>query len=215
MISGGVGTNRALPHQGEVGRFRVLCATTSGYCDAGVPLIVLDDVYASIENPLAENHGILVDLKGTLVELPELVLPARGAVLSQPLYDFLSSSLHVPRYCVLVESSLQVREYISDFRLRASAWTLYVRETKGRIQPSFTYATFDPQDEFSLEEAGEFVRTYVRDHDGTVTYTDFDEHVRRLDSKYPLSKVFVSSVAGAEEDLKKLASWGDSLGGFA
>lgn len=216
MVTGGVGTTRILPHRGEAGQYRVLCATSSGFCDAGIPIVVLDDVCAAIEKPLLENHGIEVDLKGRLVALPfdlkELVLPARGTELREPLKDWLSSALHIPRYFIAVETTLHVKRYTSDFRLKAAAWTLFARESGGQIQPSFTYASFDPRSAESLERACDFITGYVGTHGGTMVFTDFDEHVRRLDAKYPLSEVIRGRV-DARRDFEKLLSWGTALRG--
>ena len=103
--------------------------------------------------------------------------------MQERLRDWLSSSLHIPRYLIAVESSLEVKRYISDFRLKATGWTLFAREHRGETQPSFTYATFDPRTSQSVERASDFIGEYVRNHGGTVVYTDFDEHVRRLDAK--------------------------------
>ena len=70
MVSGGVGTNRFLPHAGEGGRYRPVCATSSGFCDAGIPIAMLEDVYLAIQEPLNRSQGLEVDLAGRVAELP-------------------------------------------------------------------------------------------------------------------------------------------------
>ena len=39
MVSGGIGTTRLNLHKSDQGDFCVLCATSSGNCDAGIPLV--------------------------------------------------------------------------------------------------------------------------------------------------------------------------------
>lgn len=217
MVSGGIGTNRTLSHETQNGSYRILCATSSGVCDAGIPIVCINDVYSKIQEPLIENSGIEVNIKGTLVELPfsidQILVPARGIELNQTLKDWLSTALHIPRYFILVESSLQVKKYISDFHLRASAWTLFDREVDNGIIPSFTYATFNPGKSSSLEKASDFITKYVNDHSGVTIYTDFDEHVRRLESKYNIGDLMDRQYNSqtAENDLNTFLAWGRSV----
>jgi hypothetical protein len=216
MVSGGIGTNRILAHQSPQGSYRILCATSSGVCDAGIPVVIPEDFCSRIEERLLEGKGIEVDLKGRLVSLPfhhnELALPARGSHLHDGLKDWLTSSLHVPRYLLIVESPLLIHKYISDHRLIASAWTLFATEGEDQVRPSFTYASFDPSNARSLQNAFAFLEDYVRKHGGNVIYTDCDEHVRRLDSKYSLNRILTEGVR-AHQDFNKIFDWGENVQG--
>jgi hypothetical protein len=217
MVSGGVGTNRLLPHAGESGKYRVLCATSSGICNAGIPVVLLEDVYEAIEEPLGEKQGLEVDLTGRLTELPfsdtEFVLPARGSPLEDTLREYLASTLHVPRYVLLVESSLLVKKYISDFGLRAAAWTLYAQEAEEGLRPSFTFSSFDPRDLGGIERSVDFINEYVRSYGGKIIFTDFDEHVRRLEARHSLAEI-MNGPSAVSADLARLKSWGKAVQGY-
>lgn len=217
MVSGGVGTNRFLSHKGDAGRYRLVCATSSGICDAGIPIAMLDDVYLAIQEPLTQSQGLEVDASGRIAELPfdaaELVLLARGSRLENDLRDFVGSSLHVPRYVLVVESTLQVKKYVSDFQLSATAWTLYgAQESDESIQPSFTFCSFDPRDANSIDQSADFLRQYIKDYRGKITYTDFDEHKRRLDARHFLDEIMNRS--SGSEDLREISKWVNVVSGF-
>ena len=158
-----------------------------------------------------------MDIEGVLSSLPfdarEIVIPARGAKVDDKIGHWLTTSLHVPRYFLFVESTLQVKRYISDFRLRASAWTVHSRVHQDRVSPSFTYATFDAHDNDSIRRATDFMTKYIRQHGGTEIYTDFDEHVHRFDAKYSIDKIMCNEVDTEVEmsDLQRILSWANSV----
>ena len=218
MVSGGAGTNRFLPHKGDAGRYQLVCATSSGICDAGIPVAMPDEVYTAIQEPLERNQGLEAVITVRLAQLPfdpaELVLPARGSKLEEELRDFVSSSLHVPRFVVLVDSALQIKKYVSDFRPRATAWTLYAaQESDESVQHSFTYCSFDPREPGSIDRSADFLRRYVKDYQGKIIYTDFDERVRRLDARHSLSEIMNGKAAGAS-DLGEVSKWANVVQGF-
>ena len=78
------------------------------------------------------------------------------------------------------------------------------------ILPSFTYSSFDPRDNQSLQRAAHFMVDYIKNHGGSVIYTDFDEHVGHLDAKYDLSEA-MSGPIDAKEDFNKLLAWSQTL----
>lgn len=218
MMSGGIGTNRLSTHRDVSGKpFRVLCATSSGICDAGIPIVVPEDVCSAILDPLMSGEGIEIDIEGTLSWLPfdnrEIIIPARGAVVEDELRNWLMTSLHIPRYFLFVGSTLQVKRYISDFRLRASGWTVYEKGNREDYTPSFTYATFDPSNKDTIRRATDFMTDYVEGHGGKEIYTDFDEHVPRFNAKYSINDIMGKKVDPEKEnsDLQRIISWAKSV----
>lgn len=214
LVTGGVGTCRVNVHEGENGkRYGLLCATSSGISDAGIPVVVEEDLYNSVRDSLHDHIGIEVDLTGRLLTLPfdstETVVPARGAEIPDSMKSLLTTPLEIPCYFLRIESRLEVRRRISDFRLEASAWTLYSDDDGAW---SFTYAAFDPRKRGDIERATQFLIEYVDRHRGNRIFTDFDEHVRRLDSRHPLHSVMAGN-ADFAEDFRQLLTWGSTLQG--
>ena len=222
VLGGGMGTNRLLPHQGQDGQYRLLCATSSGRCDAGIPVILREEVYAAIQERLAERQGLEVDLTGRLASLPfdpqEIELQKRRGIVSEmeePIREYLTTTLHVPRYVLLVESSLSVKSYISDFRLSASAWTCFRAVDENTLKPyySFTYTNFDPRDEATIQQAAERLLRYTRYEYAEKIYTDFDEHVQRLRDLpwYPLASIMSGDDTGDPEEIDQMVSLADEV----
>ena len=214
LVTGGVGTCRVKAHDGgNDKRYGLLCATSSGICDAGIPVVVEEAVYDSVCDALHDDGGVEADLTGRLMALPfdrvETLISARGAEIPDHMKSLLTTPLEVPSYYLRVESRLQVKKLASDFRLEASAWTLYSDDAGAW---SFTYAGFDPRAHGAIERATQFLTNYVDRHGGRRIYTDFDEHVSRLDSRHPIGSVMTGN-ADFSADVQELVTWGASLQG--
>jgi len=90
-------------------------------------------LYNSILDKLHDRQKtgncVEADITGRPLALPfdrgELLLPARGTVIPEDMKRLLRDPLQVPCYYLRVESELRITSYISDFQLKASAWTLY------------------------------------------------------------------------------------------
>lgn len=214
MRAGGIGTTRVLEHQTGGSTYKILCATSSGNCNAGIPVVMPKDVYHRIEDPLLTQTSLEVDVEGVYSTIPfryeDFILPAISADLQNTLKQWLAVALHVPKNCVLVESPLLIKRYISDFSLEAAGWTAY--ETKDK-NFSFTYATFNPRDEDSIIEATDFIKEYVKGHNGFHLLTDFDERIPRFDSLFPLKDVLENKVNPNDVELLKeeLSAWARSI----
>ncbi len=118
MVLGGRGTTRLESHLGNYD-YKVLCATSSGRCDAGIPLVVSKSIYEDIRNELQHEGSICANLRGFYSPLPlnyeELVLEAPGSELPAKLRSWLANSLHIPRYCLKVDSRLLIEKRKSDY----------------------------------------------------------------------------------------------------
>ena len=218
IVTGGVGTCRVMAHAGEgQKRYGVLCATSSGSCDAGIPLVLEEDVYHSVLDRLHDaqqvGNAIQADITGQLSALPfdrgELLIGARGAVVPEEIRGLLTQPLEVPCYFLRVESVLQTKTRESEYSLEASAWTLYSDQDGAW---SYTYAAFDPRDRTDIDRATEFLIEYVRRHRGRRIYTDFDEHTLRLDARHPIGRV-MDGVVNLAEDAGQFLTWANTLQG--
>jgi len=199
MILGGIGTTRLEVHKGAKQDYRVLCATSSGKCDAGIPLVVTKGVYNKIQDQIQSEGAVRADVAGLYSLLPikyeDLVLETPGSELSEGIKSWISTALHVPRYCLQVNSRLQIKSRKSESIVRATAWTMFrTRDEDASFPYSFTYHSIDPKNENSIKEASEFIQEYVYEHEGREILTDFDERIPRFDSIYSLSKVMRSEV---------------------
>jgi hypothetical protein len=179
---------------------------------------MMEDAYLAIQEPLTRAQGLEVNLTGVVAALPfdadELVLPARGSNLEGDLRDFVGTSLHVPRYVLLVESSLQMQTFVSDHLVSATAWTLYAaQESDESVQPSFTFCSFNPRDAGSIDRSADFLRRYVEQYGGKRIYTDFDEHTRRLDARYFLDDI-MNGRAEPGQGMAEISRWTHVVSGF-
>lgn len=217
LVTGGVGTMRVFPHgNGGEERYGVLCITSSGRCDAGIPLVVHETEYMNLLDQLTErrNSGksVEISLKARLCGLPfqpkDLLVAARGARIPEMLEESVLRSLGVPRYFLRIESPLQVSTFLSDRKVKASAWTLY-SDDEGAW--SYTYSGFDVNTDGEIERAVEFLNEYVRRHRGNKIYTDFDEHVPRLDAVHALAEVMENKVEPGQ-DIDDFFRWSGTVG---
>lgn len=191
MVLGGRGTTRLESHLGDYD-YKVLCATSSGRCDAGIPLVVSRDVYEEIRNELQHEGSVCADLKGFYSQLPlhydQLVLESPGSELPMRLRSWLANSLYIPRYCLKVESRLLIRKKESVSNIQATAWTLF-RFEDPELPYSFVFWSFDPRNEDSILSATRKIQIYIENYGAGEILTDFDERVQRFVSKFPLSSV--------------------------
>jgi hypothetical protein len=196
MVLGGRGTTRLEVHTDNY-NYKVLCATSSGRCDAGIPLVVSRGVYDEIRDELHHDGSIRADLSGFYSPFPmrydELIWGNPGAELPSKVRSWLANSLHIPKYCLKVESRLSVRKKKSESSIQATAWTLFNLRNQDNpekaLPPSFVFWSFDPRFEDSIEEATNEIKNYIQYFGTGEILTDFDERVQRFVSKYPLSDI--------------------------
>jgi len=217
MILGGIGTTRLEVHTGDERDYKILCATSSGRCDAGIPLVVTRGVWEQIRDGILSEGAVKADVSGFYSPLPikyeDLVIET-GTELARELRSFLSDSLYLPRYCLLVESSLQLKRRKSISSVQATAWTLFKSsDTDSALPYSFTYHSIDAKSENSIKEAAEFIEGYVNYYGGEEILTDFDEKIRRFSSTYPLSEVMKYEIDQSAEQRRILAR-AEMLDGF-
>ena len=217
MILGGLGTTRLELHKGDQIDYKLLCATSSGKCDAGIPLVVTKGVWEQVREQILSEGVVQADVLAFFSPLPvkyEEFLVNTGTELVGNLRNFLSYTLHVPRYCLLVESSLQIKRKKSESPVQATAWTLFKTGYADPALPySFTYHSFDPRNEVSIKKAAEFIQGYVIEHEGEAVLTEFDEKIRRLSPAHPLSSVMECEVDQSLEQ-QRILTHGEMLQRF-
>jgi hypothetical protein len=198
MILGGLGTIRLKEHTVDKENYKVLCATSSGKCDAGIPLVISKGVYDEIQNEIHTEGSINADVEGFYSQLPinweDLVIETPGSEISKRVKSWIAASYYVPRYCLQIGSRLQIKKRKSESVVQATAWTLYGCKESNPLPYSFTFHTFDPKDGNDIKEAAEFIQMYVTEFGGRGILTEFDEVISRFPSVYPLSKVMQSEV---------------------
>lgn len=169
MILGGLGTVRLDKHE----RYSLYGATTSGKLDAAIPVLMSSNVSKNILRFSKRCPLMEVDLKGVLKIVP---LTYRSDV----------RSAHIPKLCFYVNSILNVKKYISDFSLQASAWTIYHNPRSRRTDKKFgyTYCRFNPLDESTIVEATDWLNNYIDTYTRGkgLPLTDYDELVPRFQS---------------------------------
>ncbi len=207
MILGGFGSIRLAKTDDR--DYHVLCATSSGICDGGIPLVVTTNVYDQIKEELFDNGAILATLEGIYSEVPidwgttVMSSPSSDELVTKLRYQ-LSNSLHIPRNCLLVESRLQLGKIskIQGKSVRATAWTLY----KDWMGYSFTYSNFDPRNEDTILRSVQFIEEYVAYFGGKKMLTEFDGKIRRIRSTFPHSDVFNNRIDDSFID--EMIRWG-------
>ena len=206
MVLGGRGTTRLESHSDNY-NYKVLCATSSGRCDAGIPLVVSKDVYDEIRNELHHDGSICADINGFYTPFPmrydELILENPGAELPGKVKSWLANSLHVPKYCLRVESNLSIRKKKSESNIQATAWTLFNLinhdDPEKALPPSFVFWSFNPRIEKSVDDAADRMKEYIKYHGTGEILTDFDEMIQRFVSKYPLSDIMDKRINAIRE----------------
>ena len=168
VTQGGLGTLRTRTRN----RLSIYGATTSGNINAAIPILISSNVKSNLLRFSKKSILIEVDLRGVVTPIPFTYLPY-------------FHRQHVPRICVLVNSILNVKKYISDFSLTASAWTIY-HNPKGKYEKryGYTYANFNPIDESSIVEATNWIENYISDYTkgGGIPITDYDELTPRFNT---------------------------------
>ncbi len=187
MMLGGMGTVKPKPQRfrpigsPESAPYSLLCATSSGYCWSGIPILVSDTVYRSFRRPLRQQKKVEADIVGiyqTNPVLPEdLVLSARGEKISNRAKQLITECCGIPQNVIVVESVLNIKKRISEIPIKAVAWTLFQGIKPDNTEfYSFTYHTFNPQDEVSHNIARNFILNYFFHFGGKRILTDYDEN---------------------------------------
>jgi len=196
MILGGLGSIRLKHRKKE--NYKVLCATSSGKCDAGIPLVVSNEVYNKIKDEIDNEGSIKADVEGFYSQLPikwdDTVIDTPGFEMSKKVKSWIGASYYVPQYCLYIGSRLQIKKRKSESNVQATAWALYGCNDSNPLPYSYTFHSFDPKDGNSIKEAEEFIKEYVAKFGGRGILTEFDEEILRFPSEYPLSKVMESNV---------------------
>ena len=182
MLRGGMGTVRLKQHD----RQSIYGATTSGNLDASIPIVISSNVAKNVIRFTKKNPLIEIDLKG-IVRIVPLT------------YQFEYWSPHIPKLCVYVSSILNIKKYISDFSLNATAWTIYhnPRAKKGIDKFGYTYCHFNPIDESNIIEATDWVNNYIDSYTNGkgIALTDYDEKIPRFSTaKLPLSDIMEGNI---------------------
>lgn len=230
MVLGGLGTTRidkiTGTESGEKIDYRILCGTSSGMSDQGVPLVVAESVYDELKQELIEEGTVLANLTGFYSELPvdwkDTIIDLPSARDFSPmLKEELKTTLHVPRHCIVIKS----RKLVSNIRTTsldptATAWTLFKHPNyiySDRTDDpqnscySFTFATFNPKNEESIKKAANFLIEYIQEYKGTEIYTDFDKKIRRLRSLSSEFSDYFKFMTDRENTQKEILEWGVEL----
>lgn len=189
MMRGGMGTLRT--H--ERNKLKLYGATTSGNLNAAIPVLISRNVSKNILHFTKHNPLVEVDLQGVIRPIP----------LS---YENTFWIEHIPKLCLCVNSILNVKKYISDFPISASAWTIYHNpKGKNEKQYGYTYASFNPIDESSLVEATDWINNYIFEYTKGkgIPLTDYDEETPR----FTTAVLSIKDVMDGNVNLKNLNSF--------
>jgi len=160
-------------------------ATTSGNLNAAIPVLVTSNVKGRLLRFSKKTPLVEVDLRGLVMPIPST-------------YSTYLHGRHVPKICLLVNSILNVKRYISDFSLTASAWTIYHNsKSKGANKYGYTFAHFNPIDESSIVAATDWIDNYISDYTKGrgIAITDYDEITPRFNTAVlPLKDIMEGNV---------------------
>jgi len=164
MINGGLGIIRLDVHE----EYQLFGATSSGNIDASIPILCSKKVGSNLISSFKKYPIMEVDLRGIIKRIPFT-------------YNFYARN--VPRYCIYVDSTLNVNKYISDFDIKGNAWTIYcVPKARPEKRCGYTFARFNPIDEASIIEATDWIFNFIDFYTKGKGYpiSDFDEIVPRF-----------------------------------
>ncbi len=179
MINGGLGVIRLDSHDD----CQIFGVTSSGKIDASIPVICNKKVARALNTSLKKYPLLEVDLRGIIKRVPLT-------------YTFFARN--VPRYCIYIDTSLNVKKYISDFELEANAWTIYCDPKVIENQRcGFTFAKFNPIDEMSIINATNWIQDFIDHYTKSNGYpiTDFDGIIPRFKSaKVPMASLMINDI---------------------
>ena len=186
MILGGLGSVRTK----ELDNLRLFAATTSGKIDAGVPVLFSKNVTGKVLSFTRKYPNIEIDLRGVIRRIP---------------FTYQYGAPHVPKMVVYVNSILNLKKYVSDFQLSASAWTIYhLPQAKREKRFAYTYAHFDPVDDKSIIKATDWIHDYISEYTkgNGIPISDYDEITPRFTTALlPLENVMTGNI-----DYQKLSA---------
>lgn len=193
MITGGFGSVRIKPRTNtDYCMLLNAVSVNDWHCDYGIPIVVSKAVY-DVFLRYSHNQGSpwIEELKGILIlnnpiSADEIISPAIGAGLDYKTIDLLSDIPNLQKCFIYVSSPLDIKMKYNQTHPEAVAWTMF--RTDVHKEPlRLTYASFNPMEGDSANEAVEFINKYVLGFNGTEILTDFDGQKRRLISKTSLS----------------------------
>jgi len=166
VLRSGIGSIRTRTHK----HLSMLGATTSGNLNAAIPILITRNVKGRLLRFSKKTPLIEADLRGIVVPIPSI-------------YSSFPHGRHVPKICVFVNSILNIKRYISDFPLNASAWTIYHNPKAHKSDKyGYTFAYFNPVDESSIITATDWIDNYINDYTRGrgIPITDYDEIIPRF-----------------------------------
>lgn len=179
MILGGLGSVRTK----EVDNLRLFAATTSGKIDAGIPVLFSKNVTGKVLSFTRKHPNIEVDLRGVIRKIP---------------FTYQYGAPHVPKMVVYVNSILNLKKYVSDFQLSASAWTIYYSlRAKREKRFGYTYAHFNPVDDKSIIKATDWINDYISEYTkgNGIPISDYDQITPRFTTALlPLENVMAGNI---------------------
>lgn len=179
MIHGGFGTVRTQ----ELDNSRLYGATTSGKLNAAIPILISKRVSKNLLKFSKQYPLIEVDLKGVIKPVP---------------FTYRHNFSTTPRLVIVVNSILNIKKYISDFELSASAWTIYYnRAGENEKKYGYTYCSFNPIEESNIIDATHWINNYIDEYTkgSGIPICEFDEVNPRFQSAVvPLKDVMTGNV---------------------
>ncbi|HHT9120269.1 MAG TPA: hypothetical protein ACFYD3_06990 [Candidatus Hypogeohydataceae bacterium YC41] len=209
VVSAGYGSVRINPQIGNTDFFAYmsLVSARNWNCDQGIPVVVSRPVYdkfleysRSGSTPETEGEGILILNQD--VPLGSFIPTAIGARLEKDLEDTLRYRPFLPKCWIYISSPLSIKMRFHDKAPNSVAWTLFQRDSYD--EPfSFTYATFNPTQKDSIDDAVHFINWYVEEHRGKSIITDFDGIEPKLEAKVKLNS---NPMSAHKKELRELIS---------
>jgi hypothetical protein len=196
MVQGGIGTIRLKPHGTGNTQYKILGASSSGSLSCGIPVVMPAGQYEKIRDRLLETGSISATVTGLYSAVPvsdeQMVLKAAGFELDKGLQSWIAKSFYVPRHCVLVESIVLIDNVRAGRDVAGAAWSIY--QTEGE-EYGWTYSSFDPRQQGSVDKAVAFLNDYAHNHRLKHFLTEFDEGTARLNAEWPLDQVLSQNVS--------------------
>ncbi len=179
MVAGGIGCVRLRRGNDEK---QFLCATSTGVCHGGIPIVLDKRLYNRVIPDLTEFGYVKATLMGTIRLLsknPELMIYASG----------------IPKFCFVVDSIMPMRNK-KETNIIATAAAIFP-ETSGRntllnkllkqtyFEKSWTFCSFNPEiGQKSIMDAAFWIKDYCLRYSqlkNPPILADFDEYCQYFD----------------------------------
>ena len=190
MLRGGIGNVKLNSIQIDGKPHFVMCASSEGMCNEGIPVAIPAELYNVIIDEITNRGAVVRTIAGRLCQIPEELSPLYGG------YKGVAKTYL--KIDAITEADHPKSRSLED--LRVSVAISFLSNYEGHPGIYSSYVVFDPSKRRSLEESVAWMEeTYVYNFYKGAVLTDFDQTINNFsDATFSLGKVMDLKINAAE-----------------